>query len=63
VLYTLLGAISLLAFYWLWLNATGLKNAGERVTGTAAWSATIGIYLLLILFGVAMAALFPAFMS
>ena len=63
VLYTLLGSISLLAFYWLWLNATGLKNAGERVTGTAAWSATIGIYVLLILFGVAMAALFPAFMS
>lgn len=63
VIYTLLGSLSLLTFYWLWLNATGLKNAGERVTGTAAWSATIGIYLLLILFGVAMAALFPSFMS
>ena len=63
VLYTLLGSISLLAFYWLWLNATGLKHAGEKVTGTAAWSATIGVYVLLILFGVAMAALFPAFMS
>ena len=63
VLYTLLGSISLLAFYWLWLNATGLKHGGEKVTGTAAWSATIGVYVLLILFGVAMAALFPAFMS
>jgi hypothetical protein len=63
VIFTLLGSISLLAFYWLWLNATGLKHAGEKVTGTAAWSATIGVYVLLVLFGVTMAALFPAFIS
>ncbi|MEO6654873.1 MAG: YIP1 family protein [Pyrinomonadaceae bacterium] len=63
VIFTLLGSISLLSFYWLWLTATGLKNAGERVTGTIAWSATIGIYLLLIVLGVAMATLFPSFIS
>ncbi|MEO6051735.1 MAG: hypothetical protein ABIP78_10450, partial [Pyrinomonadaceae bacterium] len=63
VIFTLLGSISLLGFYWLWMTATGLKNAGERITGTIAWSATIGIFLLLIILGVAMAALFPSFIS
>lgn len=63
VIYSLLASFSILGFYWLWLNATGLKNAGERMTGTIAWSASIAIYVLLVLFGVAMAALFPGFIS
>jgi len=63
VIFTFLGMLSLLAFYWLWLNATGLKNAGEKVTSTIAWSATIGVYVVLMLLGVAMAALFPGFIS
>ncbi len=63
IIYTLLGSISLLGMYWIWLNATGLKNAGDRVTGTIAWSASIGLYLLLVLLGVVAAALFPSFIS
>lgn len=63
ILYTLLGAFSLLAFYWLWLNATGLKNAGERISGSTAWTASIGVYLLMVLLGVVVAALFPSFIS
>ncbi|MBK7393437.1 MAG: YIP1 family protein [Chloracidobacterium sp.] len=63
VIFTLLGAISLLGLYWVWLNATGLKNAGERVTGTIAWSASLGIFFVIILLGVAMATLFPSFIS
>ena len=63
VIFTLLGSLSLLLFYWIWMIATGLKNTGERVTGTIAWSAALGIYFLLILFGMAMAALFPSFIS
>ena len=63
IIYTLLGAFSLLGFYWLWLNATGLKNAGERVSGTAAWTASIGIYVLMVLLGVVAAAIFPSFIS
>jgi hypothetical protein len=63
VLYTLLGSLSLLSFYWLWLNATGLKNAGEKVTGNIAWGATIGISVIAVLLGAGMAALFPSFMS
>ena len=63
IIYTLLGALSLLGIYWIWLNATGLKNAGEKVSGSAAWSASIGLYLVLTLLGVTMAALFPSFIS
>ena len=63
VLFTLLGSISLLFFYWIWLIATGLKNAGERVTPTIAWSAALAIYLLFVFFGTVMAALFPGFIS
>jgi len=63
VIYSFLASITLLGFYWLWLNATGLKNAGEKVTGTIAWSASIAIYVVLILFSVALAAIFPGFIS
>jgi hypothetical protein len=50
-------------FYWLWLTATGLKNAGERVTSSIAWTATLTIYGLFILLGVLSALLFPSFIS
>jgi hypothetical protein len=63
VIFTLLGAFSLLGFYWVFLLGTGLKNAGERVSGTAAWSAAIGIYVLLSLLALSMAAVFPSFIS
>jgi hypothetical protein len=63
VIYTLLGSLSILGFYWIWLNATGLKNSGEKVSGSIAWSASIGVYALLLCLGLAMAALFPSFIS
>lgn len=63
VLFALLGSIGVLAFYWLWLNATGLKNAGEKVSGSIAWTATISLYLLMVLFGVAATWMFSGFIS
>jgi len=63
VLFTLLGATSLIGLYWVWMNATGLKNAGERVTGTIAWSASLGVFFVIVLLGVVMATLFPSFIS
>ena len=63
VIFTLLASFSVLSFYWLWLNATGLKNAGEKVTGTIAWSATLGVFLLTIFLGAIMATLFGGFMG
>lgn len=63
VIFTLLGSLSVLTFYWLWLQATGLKLGGERVTGTIAWSTTLTVYLLLVLLGVISVAFFPSFVS
>lgn len=63
VLYTLLGSISLLGLYWIFLNSIGLKNGGENVGSATAWTATIIVYIATVLFAVSMAALFPSFVS
>ena len=63
VLYSLLSAISLLVIYSLWLNATGLKNAGEKVSPTIAWSATLTVFVIMVLFGAIISWMFSGFMS
>jgi hypothetical protein len=63
VIYTLLGSLSLLAFYWIWMNATGLKNAGERVSGSTAWATTLVLYGIGVLLMMFMAFMFPSFIS
>lgn len=63
VIFSFLGAFSLLTFYWVWMNAIGLKNGGERVTGTIAWSASISVFAIIVLLGLTMAFLFPGFIS
>ncbi len=63
VIYTLLSSISLLAIYWVWMVVVGLKNGGERVSGSTAWSAALSVFAGLLLLGVTAAVLFPSFMS
>lgn len=63
VLYVLVASFSLLAFYGLFLSATGLKNAGERVSSTTAWAASIFIYCIAVFFGLVMALVFPSFFT
>lgn len=63
VLYTIGAFIGILSFYWVWLNATGLKNTGERVSGTTAWSATLAIFLFGLVLATASALIFPGFIS
>lgn len=63
VLYTFLGGLGLISFYWLWLNATGLKETGERVTNGSAWISTVAVWIVGLLLGISMAFLFPSFMS
>lgn len=63
VLYTILSSVSLLGIYWLWLNATGLKNTGEGVNSTTAWAATLFLFFVMLLLGVAVAFIFPGFIS
>lgn len=63
VIYTLLASFSLLGFYWLFLNAIGLKNAGEKVSSTAAWTATIAVFAAGVFLSLLMATFFPSFIS
>ena len=63
VIFSLLSALSLLGFYRLWLNAVGLKNAGERVTPTIAWSASITVWVIGIVLAVVSAMLFGNFLG
>lgn len=62
-IYMFLTAFSLLGFYWMFLNAVGLKNGGERVSSSTAWTAAIAVYVVMMLLGVVMALLFPSFIS
>lgn len=63
VLYIFLGAFSLLMFYWIFLLATGLKNAGERVTSTIGWTTAISLYVIFILLMMTWVFIFPSFLS
>lgn len=63
VLWVLLSSISVLSFYHLWMTATGLKNTGERVTASAAWSAAIIFWVVGLVVLLLAAALFPSFFS
>jgi len=63
VIYVLLASFSLLIFYGLFLNIVGLKNAGEKVSPTIAWAATLTIWGIMVCFSLAIAILFPSFFS
>lgn len=63
ILWALLSAISLFGFYSLWLVATGLKNAGERVSASAAWTAAIVVWGVALCLGIASAAAFSSFLT
>jgi hypothetical protein len=63
VLFSLAASIGLLSLYGLWLTATGLKNAGEKVSGGSAWTAAIVVWLFGAVFRAAAAAIFPGFLS
>lgn len=63
VIYSFLSGFSLLGIYWIWLNSTGLKNTGEKMSGTIAWTSSITVYALMVLLGMALALFFPSFIS
>ena len=62
-LFVLGSVIGVLSFYGLWLRATGLKNAGEKVSSSAAWGVSITIWVLGLILGMILASLFSSFMS
>lgn len=62
-LYTFAAYFSLLWLYWVWLVVTGLKNTGENVSGSTAWTTALSVFGILLLLGVASSVLFSGFMS
>ncbi len=62
-LYTFAAYFSLLWLYWIWLVVTGLKNTGENVSGSTAWTTALSVFGILLLLGVASSYLFSGFMS
>ncbi|HVF86742.1 MAG TPA: YIP1 family protein [Pyrinomonadaceae bacterium] len=63
VLFVAASFIGVLAFYSLWLTATGLRNGGDSVSKGAAWTCAITIWTLGLLFSVVSTMLFPGFIS
>lgn len=63
VLYVLLSTIGLLGLYWVWLNAVGMANAGEKVSSSTGWTASVSVYALMVLLAVVSAWMFPGFIS
>ena len=63
MLYVIGAAIGVLAFYRLWLTATGLREGGYKVSSSAAWGVTITLFVLALLLGMAIAAIFPSFLG
>ena len=63
VIYTFLSSLSLIWFYWIFMNAIGLKNAGEKVSGSIAWTAVLVVWGVVVLLGMAAAWAFPSFIS
>jgi hypothetical protein len=63
VLYVAASAIGILSFYKLWLVAKGLHEGGYKVSSSAGWGVAITLWVLGLLFGLAIAAIFPSFFS
>lgn len=63
VLFVVATSIGILSFYRLWLTATGLREGGYKVSSSAGWGVSITLFVLLLLFGMAIAAIFPGFLS
>lgn len=63
VLFGLLSAFGVLAFYHLWLTATGLRHASDRLSKGSAWTIALLLWGIGLLFAVASSALFGGFIS
>jgi hypothetical protein len=63
VLFVAASAIGILSFYKLWLTATGLREGGYKVSSSAGWGVAITLWILGLLLGLAIAAIFGSFLS
>lgn len=63
VLYMIGTSFGLLTLYGLWLEATGLRYAGEKLSSAGAWTIAIILWFIGLLLKVISALLFPAFVT
>jgi hypothetical protein len=63
VLFSVLAAFGILAFYQLWLTATGLRHTSDRLSKGSAWTIAIIFFGIVLLLRVASSALFGSFIS
>jgi hypothetical protein len=63
VLWSAATAIGILSFYKLWLTAKGLQEGGYKVSSSAGWGVAITLWVLGLLFFMAIAAIFGSFLS
>jgi hypothetical protein len=63
VIFSVATAFGVLAFYRLWLTATGLRNASEKLSKSSAWTIALIFWVIGLLLAVALSALFGNFIS
>ena len=63
VLFTILSGLGLLAFYHLWLTATGLRHTSDKLGSSSAWTIAVIFWLLGLLLAAGFSALFGSFIS
>ncbi len=63
VIYTALSVVGVLSFYHLWLTATGLRHASEKLSKGSAWTIAIIFWLLGLLLATGFSALFGGFIT
>lgn len=63
VLYVVLSFFGVLSFYHLWLTATGLRHASEKLSSGSAWTIAVILWLFGLLLATAFSALFSGFIT
>jgi hypothetical protein len=63
VIYTALSLFGVLSFYHLWLTATGLRHASDKLSSGSAWTISIILWLLGLLLATGFSALFSGFIT
>jgi hypothetical protein len=62
-LYVLGSFFGLLTIYGLWLEATGLRYAGQKISSASSWTIALILWAIGLLFALILAALFPTFVT
>lgn len=62
-LYVIGGFFGLLTIYGLWLQATGLRRTGEKISSASAWTIALIFWAIGLIFALCAAALFPTFVT